>query len=203
MVDRVTISNQALSLLGEDDQLTDPDDDTHAARSIRSVWDVVRQDALRAGEWNFAILRAELGAEVGLTAGELHPYSYGFPLPTDFLRLVEVMYPPDLRDSYSIERGRILGHSLGPIYIRYVADTPETGRWDASFVKAFAHLLAYQIAERITGDRARKSDCWSGYRAAISSALGIDAVENPPVVTYEDDWITARVGGAWPTVPNT
>jgi len=195
MADRVTISNQALSLLGEDDQLIDPDDDTHAARTIRSVWDVVRQAVLREGEFNFAIVRATLPSDAGLSADDLYPYSYGFPLPDAFLRLVEVLDPPGITGSYEIEGGRIVADTTGPVRIRYVQDVPETGRWDSTFVNAFAHRLAYQIAERITGDRSRKADCWSGFKQAMGKAIGVDSVENPPVVTEEDDWITCRWSG--------
>jgi hypothetical protein len=202
VADRVTISNQALSLLGEDDQLTDPEDDTHAARTIKAVWDVVREAVLREGEWNFATLRAELGSVHGIPPGDIHPYAYAYNMPDGWLRLVEVINPPMLRDSYSLESNRILADVAGPIFIRYVRDVPETGQWDATFVNAFAHRLAYQIAERITGDRNRKADCWSGYRAAIGKATGADAVENPPTIPYEDDWITARWGGSSPGVPN-
>jgi hypothetical protein len=200
MADRVTISNQALSLLGEDDQMIDPDEDTHAARTIRAVWDVVRKATLREGEFNFSIVRASLSSNAALTADDLYPYSFGFPLPDGFQRLVEVLDPPSIRGAYEIEKVGLVANTNGPVRIRYVEDVPETGRWDGSFVNAFAHRLAYQICERITGDRSRKNDCWAGYRAAIGKAIGVDAVENPPVETVEDDWITARWSGT-PEVP--
>ncbi len=195
MADRASVSNLAMQLLGEDDQLIDPDEDTHAARTIRAVWDMVRRATLREGEFNFSIIRASLPSDATLTADELWPYSFGFPLPDGFIRLLEVLEPQSIIDAYEIEKGRIVANTSGPVRIRCVVDVVETGRWDDSFVNAFAHRLAYQTAERITGDRSRKADCWAGYRQAIGKAVNVDATENPPVVPFEDDWITARWSG--------
>jgi hypothetical protein len=200
MSDRVTISNQALSLLGEDDQMTDPDEDTHAARTIRAVWDVVRKAVLRDGEFNFSVVRAALPSDASLTPDQLYPYSYGFPLPDGWIRLCEILDPAPAIDDYEIEDGRIVANVSGPLRIRYVQDVPDTTKWDDAFANAYAHRLGYQIAERITGDRSRKSDLWSGYRFGMGKAIGTDAGENPPVVTMEDDWITVRWSG-WPGVP--
>lgn len=188
MADIVSISNLTLSLLG-DDQIRDPDEATHAARTVKAPWDLVRQTVLREGEFNFSIKRAELPS---VAVAVPYGYSYSYALPTGFIRLLEILDPPFDRDSYSLEGGKILADTAGPLYIRYVEDVPEVGRWDSLFVTAFAHRLAYTIAERITADRARKADCWQGYRQAIKEAIGADAVENPPVEQEESSWVEAR-----------
>lgn len=192
MADYVSVANLAMSLLGEDDQIRDPDEDSHAARSVRVVWDNVRRAVLRRGKWNFAIRRADIAAQVGGPSS--YPYQNRFPVPDEFLRLVEVIGPDAIRQNYCFEGGAVLADDVGPVYISYVADISEVGLWDTTFVNAFAHRLAYQVADRITGDRGRKSDAWSGYRAALSEAAGVDAKEDPPTVPDEDEWILARVG---------
>ncbi|MEA3053558.1 MAG: hypothetical protein QOG72_2461 [Sphingomonadales bacterium] len=189
MADYVTIANLTLSLIGEDDQLRDPDQDSHAARAVRAVWDEVRRDVLRDHPWNFAIARRDLSAVEDIVT---YPWAAAFQLPEDCLRLLEVLDPPGCRDTFENEGGRILADTAGPLWVRYVRDVEETGLWDALFVSAFAARLAFQIADRITGDRGRKDDAFRAYRAALAKAKGVDAKENPPVVTVESDWITAR-----------
>jgi hypothetical protein len=190
MADYVTVANSALSLIGEDDQIRAPDQDSHAARTIRAAWDVVREAVIRGHPWNFAILRAELAAKAD--PGTIYPWQSFFPLPDGCVRFIEVLDPACARDTFSNENGGILANTAGPLYIRYVADVTEVGRWDALFVAAFAGRLAFQIADRITGDRGRKADAWNAYRAAIVEAFGVDAKENPPVEPVEDEWVEAR-----------
>lgn len=189
MADYVTIANLALSLLGEDDQLRDPDQDSPAARSIRAVWDQTRRSVLREHPWNFALARQALSAVEGV---ETYPWESAFALPFDCLRLMEVVDPAACRDTYSVESGRILADTAEALRILYLRDVPETGQWEDLFVSAFAARLAFQVADRIAGGRGRKDDAWRTYRAALSSAKGVDAKENPPVVPDESDWINAR-----------
>lgn len=204
MADYVTVANLALSKLGEDDQIRDPDQDSHAARSVRAVWDAIRRGVLRSGKFNFAMTRAELAAEASTSLGYRSPYPFAnrFPVPSDCIRLVEVLAPATVRERYKYERKAVLADSDGPLFIRYVADVTEIGDWDDQFVEAFAARLAFQIADRITGDRARKADCWAEYRKAIKDAAGTDAKEDPPEEPYESSWVTARCAGTIGGPPN-
>ena len=52
--------------------------------------------------------------------------------------------------------------------------------------------LGFQVADRVTGDRGRKQDCWAEYEANISAATRVDAMENPPEELEESDWVLAR-----------
>lgn len=195
MVDRVSVSNLVLSKLGDEDQLTDPDDDRKPARAIKAVWDLVRDIVLRAHPWNFAIRQASL------TASDPAPefiYTHGFTLPSDFLRLDPTqMEPYHIRDAYQLEGGRLLANTPGPVQIRYVARIAEVGLWDPLFIEAFACRLAYQIADRITGDMARKAECWRAYQVSMSEAKGVDGRENPPEPPIDSSWVTARYQGGF------
>lgn len=203
MASFVTIANLAASKLGEDDQLASDTDDTHLARSVRAVWDLVRRAALRDHPWNFAVRRAQLPASATIVAD---PYGYAFPLPADCVRLLDVSGWS--RERYQLEGRAILADSAGPLAIRYIADVVEPALWDDLFVEAFACRLAFQVADRITGDRGRKSDAWAGYEDALSQAKRVDARENPGVTWEPTGWELARWGSAervdrngwvWPT----
>lgn len=192
-MDRVEISNLALSKLGEDDQLIDPDDDTKPARSIKAVWNSVRDAVLRRHLWNFAMKRAQISR---LLAPPAFGFAYQFQLPDDFIRLDIDELDECVVRKWSLEGSRrLLCDAPGPINVRYVARIAETGDWDALFVEAFANRLAFQVADRLTGDRGRKQDCWAAYNAALKEATGIDGRENPPVDLMDSSWVNARYEG--------
>lgn len=193
MTDYVSIANLAMSLLGEDDQLRSPDDDTHVGRTVAAVWDQVRRAAIRDHSWNFAMCRGELAAEALGTVP--YPWGYAFPLPADCVRLIEVLNL-SARSDYQLEGRSILTNSAGPLYLRYLTDVTETALWDDLFVQAFACRLAFQVADRITGDEKRKASSWSAYKAALSEAKRVDARENPQIAYEPTEWETARWGGA-------
>jgi hypothetical protein len=192
MADWVSIANLAASKIGEDDQIRAPDADTHLARSVRAVWDMVRRATLRDHPWNFAIRRDQLAAEA--LASVPYPWAYSYPLPATNVRLLEVLNV-QARSDYQLEGRSILTNVAGPLYIRFVSDVVEPALWDDAFVEAFACRLAFQVADRITGDRGRKADCWSSYRAALSEAKRVDARENPAIAHEATSWETARWGG--------
>ena len=191
MADYVTVANQALSLLGENDQLRDPLDDSPAARSVAAVWERVRRAVLRDHPWNFAVKRRWLNA----LAESPIEYDYAFLLPQGAdgcLRLLEILQPAEIADAYVLEGGRILANTTGPVAIRYVADVADVSLWDDLFVDAFAAKLAFQICDRITGDLSRSQAMDALYRRTLAKAKGVDARENPPVPFEDSSWITAR-----------
>ncbi|MCA0211391.1 MAG: hypothetical protein LCH74_20220 [Proteobacteria bacterium] len=199
-MDRVEISNLALSKLGEDDQLIDPDDDTKPARSIKAVWNSVRDAVLRRHLWNFAMKRALLSR---LVAAPAFGFAHQYQLPDDFIRLDIDELDTNVLRKWSLEGSRrLLCDATGPIEVRYVARIAETGDWDALFVEAFACRLAFQVCDRLTGDRGRKQDCWSSYVSAIREATGVDGRENPPVDMMDSSWVTARHEGG-PSYPGS
>lgn len=191
MANYVAIANLAASKLGEDDQLRSPDDNTHLGRTVAAVWDLVRQAALRDHSWNFAMRRAELAATA--TPGSIYPWQSLFALPADCLRLIELLDGLS-RSNYQVEGHAILANSAGPLHIRYITDVIEPAGWEASFVEAFACRLAFQIADRITGDLNRRQAVWGEYQAALSQAKRVDARENPAVALDEGEWVTSRLG---------
>lgn len=205
MADYLSIANGALELVGAEDTIVSPDQDSHAARTIANVWVDTRREALRGNErfapkWNFARSYAELPARVpGATDPIPHGWTSAYRLPSDNVRFDEIVYPKSAIADYQLiggtQGGELLTRTAGPLKIWYIRDIENPALWDASFVAAFKHLLAYMVADRVTGDRGRKDDCYKGYVAKLSAAAKVDARENPPVEPEEDDWVLARLGG--------
>lgn len=201
MASYVQVANLAASKIGEDDQLTTPTDDTHLGRTVAAVWDEVRQATLRDYPYNFARKRANLAAQA-LTVPPIG-WKNSFRLPADCLRLIRLLTHYD-REHYAIEGGCILWDNDGPLPILYVWDAIEPALWDSLFVETMACRLAFQIADRITGDRGRKSDAWNNYLSALSQAKRVSSRENPRIEEEPSGWELARTGWyAGSRVPNT
>lgn len=198
MTDYVSVANLALQKMGAEDTIVARDQDSHAARTIAAVWDDVRKAAIRGGKkaprWNCFEGYAEPPARV---ASLTNPIPFGWqsahPLPDGALRLSEIVYPCAAAEGrWKLANGEILLKDGGPLKAWFLFDRAEPALWDALFVETFAALLAYQCADRITGDRGRKQDCWAEYEANLAAAAKVDATENPPIEPVEDDWIMAR-----------
>jgi len=198
MASQVEIANRALTKIGEA-RITSLADN-EAARTINSMWDVVRDAELRAHNWNFSITRASLAALVTVPAFR---YLYEFQLPSLCLKIIQVgeYYPgPSMSDyrnapeaPYQIEGRKILTDYPAPLYIRYVKSITDTGSWDALFVEAFASRLAAESCERITQSNTKKQSAQADYKLAISEAVKADAIENPPDSLPDDTWLLSRI----------
>jgi hypothetical protein len=191
MSDRVTISNLGLGACGCTDKIVNPDDDGKAAREIRSVWDEARLATLRAMKPSFAIRRGAQPALADIAADAIYPFPYAYALPAEALRLCDLLDHPHARD-YRFEGGRVIATIPPPLRMSWIVDVPDCSLWDASFVEAFAQYLGFKAADNLTGDRARKLDCWNAWKALTSYAKAIDAVQNPPIEHAESSWIEAR-----------
>ena len=192
MASYVQIANLAGAKIGTEARVTSPDDDRTFPRAVKAVWDLERRATIRDGSWNFATRRFELAAQV-LAGGVPYPWSGSFPLPADFLRLIEVLNLSSRAD-YQIEGKAILTHSAGPLYIRCLVDVPELAEWDDLTAEAFACRLAWKLGKKIAGSNYSEDMGWREYQAAIAAAKRVDALENPPIEQEESDWLLARVG---------
>jgi hypothetical protein len=204
VADRTSVSNLALGKMGESYRLTDYNEDSHPARTIRAVFDAVRKATLRRGKFNFSLKRFELTAQASTDPNYETPYPYAnrFPLPAESLRMVEVLGPSEIVENYRIEGGAVLADTDGPVWVKCVVDKPEPGAWDELFVQAAAAGLAYEIADPLSGDRGRKSDCWAEFQKRTKDAGGVDAKEDPPEEPYDSSWVSARFGGSLGGPPN-
>lgn len=199
MASQVQIANRALTKVGES-RILSLSDDVEAARTLSSVWDVLRDAEYRMRNWNFTITRASLAA---LVAAPNWGYTSQYQLPSDCIRVVQVdeYFPgPSMSDyrnsseaAWQIEGGRILTDLTAPLKIRYISRVEDTGLWDALFVEVFACRLAVEIAERLTQSDSKRQLAWKEYNEAVRVAVRSDAVENPPEPLPDSSWILSRI----------
>jgi hypothetical protein len=199
MASIVDVANRALTKLGAA-RIASLLDDNKQARSINSCIDILLRAELRTNRWTFAIKRVELAADIyGPTFG----YTYSYTLPTDMLRLdmINDMDPAVPLDNYisqeildyEIEGNKILTDLTAPLKVRYGSYVGDPNQWDELFVEAFACRLAAEICEDITQSNPKRDRAWSEYKAAMSQAKKVNAIERPPVTLPDDNWIFARL----------
>lgn len=211
MASQTEWANRALIKVGEAPCI-DINDNTKNARTIKSMFDIVRKAELRARKWSFSIKRANLAADVAVPV-----FGYGaqYTLPTDCLRVLSIFtfdIGPNQSDYntggssasiYTIEGRKILyGRPFpgGPpitdaMPLRYIADTPDTTLWDDTFGEAFACRLAAEAAETLTQSSDKRRMAWQEYSQAIASAKRANAIELPADSISDDTWIVGRLRG--------
>lgn len=205
MASRVDIANLTLTKLGSASKITSLTDNSVAAIAINSVYEMVRLAELRGNHWSFALKRAAIPASAVAPAWG---YAAAYPLPSDFLRLVqanEFYLVPALYDyntadasAYSIETNAdgvqsILCDYGSPLKIRYVWDATDEGTYDPLFNISFAARLAYETCEQITGSNNKREQAKADYKEAIAMARKVGAIEKPPALIGSDSWIMTRL----------
>jgi len=196
---QVEIANRALTKVGEA-RILSLSDDVEAARTVDSLWDVVRDAELRIRVWRFAISRSSLAALVSTPSWG---FDYEYQLPSDCLRVLQVgeYYPgvslSDYRNAdeseWKVEGRKILTNEGAPLKIRYVAQITDTGQWDAAFTEAFACRLAAEVCERLTQSNTKRQIAWDEYKQAINMAVRANAIESAPEPIPDDAWVMARL----------
>ena len=195
MASTVQICNQALSKVGAA-RIIDLLDDTKNARILNAIFEVKRDAELAAHPWTFAIKRAKIPA---LSTAPAFGWLYSYPLPSDFLRLIEVgnetnLYDTDSGARFQVEGGSILCDEASPLQIRYVYRVTNTGLFSALFVEALACRLAAEIAEELTQNSGKRDMAWAEYKEAIKQARRVNAIEQPPNKQPDLSWVRAMTG---------
>lgn len=202
MAAQVDIANDALIMIGVD-TITAMSDQFNQARAINAVWNLERDNELRARVWKFSIARAALPALS--TSPASGPYTSQYQLPAQCLRTLMVgdSYPAaDLSDyrsgptmeDYAIEGGMILTNLPSPLSIRYVQQITDPGLFDASFAKMLACRIAKAVCFRLTNSMEMVKAVMAEYSSALSDAMRANALETAPSFPADDTWINTRLG---------
>jgi hypothetical protein len=199
MSSEVDIVNSALTKLGEA-RITSLDDNVKAAREMNAIYEMRRDNLLRAYNWSFAMERTSLSASSDSPAWG---YTYEYNLPADCLRVVQVddvwVIPgysnfiggPD-EEPFKIE-GRTIVTDIGaPLKVRYIKKVTNTGNYDPCFVETLAYDLAHEGCEAITQSNTKKESLRNGLADQIRQAVRANAIELPPTAQPDDSWIASR-----------
>lgn len=208
MASKVSIANRALTKLGAERILL-LEDENQQARVMKSMFDDVRDAEIRRNRWKFAIKRAEL---VALAAAPLFGYRNQFPLPNDYIGLVQVgehYVRTGQQALWSVEGGNILTNLPAPMRIRYQARIENTGLFDPLFVEVLSCKLAMEASETLTQSGTKYQAAADAYQFALREAVRQDAIENPPDELPQGSWLDSRgygpshaSGSPWSSYPS-
>lgn len=199
MANKVSIANRALTKLGAQRILL-LSDDTEQARVLNSMFDDVRDAELRRCRWKFALRRAELMA---LVEPPLFGYAYQYPLPADYLGLVqvgEIYVRAGMGGTapWVVEGGHILTGLTAPLRIRYQARVENASLYDPLFVEMLACKLAMEACEALTQSSGKYEAAAQAYKFALNEAIRQDAIESAPAEFPAGSWLDSRTdGGAY------
>lgn len=168
------ICNIALGILDES-RITALTDATEAARLCNLHYDAARDFVMRLHPWNFAMRRAVPSQN---QTGPAFGYSYSFRLPTDpyCLRVVS-LEPVDNPPKWKVE-GRDLLCDESAVSLVYVGRILDVASYDAGFVQALSHYLAWKLAKPLTGSRAEAADKREEFLRVVRMARGVDGMED-------------------------
>lgn len=193
LASQIDVCNQALIKAGSS-TIISLSDGTKGANLLSAIYDIKRDAELAAHPWTFAINRAQLPASGTAPA---FGWAYAYPMPTGYLGMVEVgedyvMYDAGSQVLFQIENGEILTDEGAPLKIRYIKRVTNTGLFSPLFVEALACRLALELCESLSDSTSKKQDLKDDYRAAISLARRMNAIEQPPRRTPDSSWVNAR-----------
>lgn len=187
----IEICNNALLDLGED-VIMSLGDDSKAAGLCNHRWPALRDAVLRAHPWNCAMAQAELAAG---TVAPLWKWEYKYALPSDFLRIIQVVgQDGEEIPDWEIQGNIILCDEEAPIFVSFVRCETDPRKYDALLSEALSARLAAALAYPLSGSTSLAQAHWEIYQTKLAEARGVDAREGVPESVSPTTWLGAKMG---------
>ncbi len=197
------IANAAMRLL-KANRITSLTDGTNNANAANDVFTEVRDDLLRAHNWNFATKRQKLAQS---STAPTFEFDNAYPLPSDWMRTVSVHnndagFGTFLYREEEVDGQGVIVTSADEVWIRYIYQVTDPNRMAADFRTAFAYALALAIpgVSNLSAAREDRLEDRAGKR--LNKAKHSDAVGSVPERRPVGSWVTVRGGypgwRAWP-----
>lgn len=186
-VTKKSIYQDALRLLA-DARLDTIVDDVESRFALDDAYADSVEFILRHAPWRFALKTAALVT----TSGPLPGFANAFAKPTDWLRTHALFVlagtierPVDVR-----EQGLRFSANVETVYIRYISrdflNIELAGNpWPEHTARALAAYLAFQIAERVTGERSAPGRMSQVFAQHLGEAEQRDALPENPWLGYQ------------------
>lgn len=180
----VDIVNWALSKLGHEPYIVSLTDGSTAANIASQVYTLTRDALLREHPWRFAKKRAQLAPSA--TALLFSNNEMSFPLPSDFLFIVETDYVNTYGYTPWRREGNAIISSENPFNLIYISD-PGVPNYDPLFVETLACKLALEMAVKLSRDKFPEVE--KMYARSIMMSKNRGAIETAQDYTIAQDFL--------------
>lgn len=185
------ICNLALDILKES-PISSIDDARPVAMWCKRNFSVSRDSLLVRADWNFALKRASLPADVTPPA---FGWGVSYTLPADCLRLIPLTQCGNYEGRpipHEVEDGKILTNANAPLKIRYVARVEAYASYPAVFIEALAGYMAMKCAHWVTGKQGYQQIAQGLFAEAMRNAWLVDAIEGTSPRAADNEWVAQR-----------
>lgn len=199
------VVNLALARIGSK-TISDLDNDTtREAVVARTLYYNIRDNTMRQHPWNFLTKRAQLtDSGTDPTFG----WDEGYVLPSDFLRIIEVLATNSLHDRipYRLEKQSLstgtaaaTAHDIllcnsSTCFLIYVYKETDPQYWRTDFQDAVAWRLAAEMSRALIGSNSDYDILDKKAERALLYAKSVDGQEDYPQSFGIGDWVTDRFG---------
>jgi len=193
MTTGVSICSNALLMLGAQSINSFSDAaDLDRAKLCANLYPVVRNKMLRSHPWNCAVKRLVLAPDATAPA---FGYAQQFQLPTDCLRVLEVL-EGGCNIDYKVE-GRTIQANTSVLQLRYIFRNEDENTWDEALVELMTLAMAARLAYAITQSAALEQSRMQELQQALRVAKAVDGQEEPPETFGDFPLLQARMGEGW------
>ena len=194
MLNETDIANIAVRDVGAT-EITDIVTDTGKnAAVVRTYWDAVVDEVLRAHKWSFAKKMKALAADADYDMVD-DRYAYAYVKPADYIRMSRM----NVTGTLFQVRGDHLLTNVSPFIVEYIYRHENAIRWPSYFYMALAAQLASFIAVPLAGKGTKKVKWLEIYLLRLEDAKKADALEDDPIDQNDglhqvsnEPWLTVR-----------
>ena len=183
-VTQIKICNLALAKIGAA-RISDITQDTKSAILLNSIYELIRDQVLRAHPWNFATKRATISPNASTPDFE---YDYTYDLPNDCLKVLDT-YPDNIEH---VIEGRTILTNEETLDLKYIYQNTDESLWDSCFANAFAARLAQELAYSMTQSSTLVEQMKADYKNSLAEARAMDGTEGTLKGLEVDDWTDSR-----------
>jgi len=169
MTSKVSICNQALSLVGAE-TITSLDDDQKEAKLCKLNYDNIRDTVLEAHDWTFAIKWYDLPA---LADPPLSEFANAYEIPSEVLRIMFVGQNYNSQANWQVEAGNIVTNDAS-CRCQTIISIDDPSKYSPLFIQAFVARMAMELAIPITNSRSLMESNAQLYRAKVQDAVTKD-----------------------------
>lgn len=195
-VNKLSICNMALAILGQVD-LSSLTEENQPARLCNQYYDIVRQQLLRAHDWDFARSREKLVLLETEKANGKIAYVYAKPAKCLFISKIynegRLSKPSEFFMEYrKSSNTEVIVSEIEEAYCEYTRDIEDVSLFDSLFVDAFSAGLATKIAMSLTGSTTIYQVAFQTYNSLLDNARYSNKVEKLENVLHDNPFLEAR-----------